>query len=163
MAAGDVMTMLSDFVASSKVAARDFAAGVNPALDVEQRATKGWWLTELHEALAVVAVYLVIVIVGKILYQAPKARTASAKSEGVPTWSEVGQRLAAKPVMSAVKLAYNITQVVLCLWMVVYSIMNAQAAGYIDYYLEKVSRALPPGPRRGEGAVATATSLRISH
>jgi len=149
-------------VGSLKSFSSDIATACNPAIDVNNRATAGWWLTDLHEAVAVLAVYAVIVLVGIAVWSvtpaAPKS-SAERKSSGPLTWSEVGARFSASPVMTTLKIVYNTVQVVLCIWMVAFTLINAGRAGYFEHYAFKVSPTLPqraPGGRTSHARTPTA-------
>jgi hypothetical protein len=140
------MEYLTDFRVWSRALATEIASVANPALDLSKRATKGWVMTELDDALLAVGAYAIIVIIGMILMDntdSGKSKDKSAKDEPPPSsslsWSEVARRFAEKPFMMTAKMIYNTTQVVLCMWMVVFSFQHAWKAGYPQYVMETVS------------------------
>ncbi len=131
-------------IVTLKSISRDVAGVCNPALDLDNRATSGWWLTELHEAVGVMAVYAVIVLVGIAVWamtSAPSKPAGPRRSSGPLSWAEVGERFSASPVMTTLKIVYNIIQVILCVWMVAYTLINAGRAGYFDHYAKEVRPA----------------------
>jgi hypothetical protein len=97
------------FIAWCESTERDIALAANPNLDYEGRATAGWPLTRLQDALMLCGVYACIVLVGLFRYltQKPSAAPAKAADEGKISLAESFRR---EPI-KYVQTVYNSVQV----------------------------------------------------
>jgi hypothetical protein len=117
----------------------------NPTINIAERATKGWALTELHEAVLVMAAYAVLVAIGIMMRPSDNGEGNAAKGGSKPkksgplSWVQVADKFGAQPVTMTLSLVYNITQVCLCVWMVVFTAQQAWKAGYPQHIAETVS------------------------
>lgn len=100
---------------------REVASFLAPDFDYDARATKGWFGTKLSHALAAVAVYGVLVIIGMIRYQKVE-KTKEKASSVVAAFQQEPIRF--------LQVIYNAAQVGLCGWMMVAAFVSAREQGY---------------------------------
>ncbi len=100
----------------------------HPTLAYERRATRGWPLIELDAALLVALAYGVLVVYGLARYycSAPAPAKAPVKKGEEESWAK---RSAKEPILYAMQ-AYNLSQVVLCAYMIYGAASEALRMGY---------------------------------
>jgi hypothetical protein len=113
--------------ASIRQAGRSFIEYVSPLQTYSKRGLAGWPLMELDAALAVAGVYVIIVLVGLILYKKPTISIEDKKTKKaiVP----LGEKFSKEPILYF-QFLYNWLQVGLCGYMVYESINVARTRGY---------------------------------
>lgn len=130
----EVVQLFSDFRAWSRTTEDKILQWMNPDLPVEERITKGWFMTGLDEMLYAVAAYAVIVLVGMAIMPKAEPKKAEAEGEEKPKEKKKVDVLAdfrAEPI-KAFQAIYNLVQVLLCTWMMVAAFIECfQRSDYI--------------------------------
>jgi hypothetical protein len=120
------MEHLAAFEVWSNDAERSFAEYINPTLDYDTRATKGWPLTSLYAALLITLAYGVLVLFG-LLKKAVSKEERKEKADLV----DVKALFTNEPIRY-LQVVYNAVQISLCGWMML-------AAAFAAY-----QRSAPP-------------------